>query len=254
MSNLAITWAYRQPIRSCGRKAVLVALADKADEDHSCWPRQMTLAEMTGQCERSVRSHLKQLEAEGYIGRAARYRNGHRCSDRYVLPVSVAVGVHEPQSEAKPASNLRAEVQPANVAGSQPAEVAGMSPQPQLKPASDAGSKPASSAGLNPQLEPSVKEQSPRKRGGERVGGQTFFEAFWIEYPRKVGKKAAAKAFAKAVKEGADPHKIIEGAVAYDLHTGPGEERYIKHPTTWLNHGCWDDVYDNQPLPRRNHG
>lgn len=87
MSNRAITWAYRQEL-PCGAKFVLVALADMADEAHSCYPGQALLASMTGQAERTVRRHLESLESAGLITRAARRTGaGVRTSDRYVLVV-----------------------------------------------------------------------------------------------------------------------------------------------------------------------
>ena len=86
MSNEAIGWAYRQPIESAGKKFVLVALADFADESWTCYPGQARIAAMTGQNVRSVRRHLEELEAEGYIERKRRFLgNGQRTSDRYVI-------------------------------------------------------------------------------------------------------------------------------------------------------------------------
>lgn len=91
MSNEAITWAYRQNITN-GSKFVLVALADMADEAHSCFPGQAKLAQMTGQSERSVRRQIAELELAGYITRARRFdKGGHRTSDRYTLPVDADV-------------------------------------------------------------------------------------------------------------------------------------------------------------------
>jgi hypothetical protein len=91
VSNEAITWAYQQPV-STGAKFVLVALADLADEAHSCYPGQAKLAAMTGQSDRSVRRQLLELEIAGYLTRARRFDNaGHRTSDRYVLPVGQTI-------------------------------------------------------------------------------------------------------------------------------------------------------------------
>jgi hypothetical protein len=59
-------------------------------------------------------------------------------------------------------------------------------------------------------------------------------------YPKKVGKKDAQKAWAKAVRT-ADPARIIEVASRYPWNP---ERRYVKDPATWLNKGCWDDDLD----------
>jgi hypothetical protein len=65
------------------------------------------------------------------------------------------------------------------------------------------------------------------------------FLEFWYVYPRKVGKEAARKAWAKALKL-SDPDAIIRGAMAYrDDPTRKPD--YTAHPTTWLNAGRWQD-------------
>lgn len=67
------------------------------------------------------------------------------------------------------------------------------------------------------------------------------FDEFWLQYPRKVGKKAALKAYGTALREGADPDDIIAGACRYAAERAGEPVRYTKHPPTWLNAGCWDD-------------
>lgn len=104
MSNEALTWAYRQVTGSTCRKAVLVALADKADENHSCYPSQAALAKLTEQSVRSVRKALVELERLGLVTRRHRAKaNGSRNSDRYVLAVSVVVGVPAYRQDVPPA-------------------------------------------------------------------------------------------------------------------------------------------------------
>lgn len=70
------------------------------------------------------------------------------------------------------------------------------------------------------------------------------FEAFWKAYPRRKAKKEAQKKFAKAIKDGADPVKLIEAAEVYAKSMTGSEEKYIAYPTTWLNQGRWDDEVD----------
>lgn len=64
------------------------------------------------------------------------------------------------------------------------------------------------------------------------------FDEFWSVYPRKVAKLAAQKAYAKALKV-VSPDQLIEGARRYALEKVG--DAYVKHPSTWLNGGCWDD-------------
>lgn len=86
MSHQATAWAYKQRGLTAGRKFVLVALADFADEQWSCFPGQERLAQMTGQDVRSVRRHIEELERLGLLTRERRFlANGQRTSDRYKL-------------------------------------------------------------------------------------------------------------------------------------------------------------------------
>lgn len=69
------------------------------------------------------------------------------------------------------------------------------------------------------------------------------FEVLWAEYPRKVGKDAAARAFAKRRPDEA----LLAGMVAA-VRVQRGSEQwlrdggqYIPHLSTWLNEGRWMD-------------
>lgn len=69
------------------------------------------------------------------------------------------------------------------------------------------------------------------------------FEIFWNEYPRKLGKKEAAKTFEKVVKAGEDPNVIIQCATNYKKQCDrlKTEAQYIKHPKTFLNEERYKD-------------
>ena len=71
------------------------------------------------------------------------------------------------------------------------------------------------------------------------------FDLFWDQYPIKIGKAAAKKAWAKAIKAEA-PDVIIAGAVRYA--TDPNRHpSFTAHASTWLNAHRWND----SPLPPR---
>jgi hypothetical protein len=70
---------------------------------------------------------------------------------------------------------------------------------------------------------------------------------FWNAYPRKVGKKAAQKAF-----QNAQDRPRIDDLVAA-IHRGRDSPQWLKdggqfipHPSTWLNRGGWAD--DLKPM------
>lgn len=68
------------------------------------------------------------------------------------------------------------------------------------------------------------------------------FQSFWKEYPRKVSKGLARKAFKTALKKDS-LDKILYGAKAYALECKQKntETHFIKHPSTWLNAEAWLD-------------
>src|SRR5699024_3443709 len=81
------------------------------------------------------------------------------------------------------------------------------------------------------------------------TSNDALFEDFWNVYPRKIAKKEAGKKFAKAVKDGTDPNTIIAGAKTYEASVVGKEQKYVAHPTTWLNQGRWEDEAET-PTPK----
>ena len=78
------------------------------------------------------------------------------------------------------------------------------------------------------------------------------FNEWYDSYPRKIGKKAAEKAFNSAIKSGVTIEQLTQGVAAYnqEIKDAGTSTQFIKHPSTWLNQGCYDDdhaqiVHDN---------
>lgn len=75
------------------------------------------------------------------------------------------------------------------------------------------------------------------------------FEAWWSEYPRKVARQEAAKAYAKALRR-SDPAAILAGLHAHkamwEAEQRPPDK--VPHAATWLNGERWrDDVAPPPP-------
>lgn len=66
------------------------------------------------------------------------------------------------------------------------------------------------------------------------------FDLFWKDYPRKVGKEAARKAYAKALKK-TTASKIAAGVESLRIQVAGKDQQFTPHPATWLNEGRWDD-------------
>lgn len=74
-----------------------------------------------------------------------------------------------------------------------------------------------------------------------------WFADFWKTYPRRVGKGAARRAWAAAVRKTGDPAVVLVGARRYAADPNLPEPQFIPHPATWLNGERWADG----PLPAR---
>lgn len=76
--------AYCWPLKmGAAAKAVLISLADQANDDGVCWPSVGTIAERTCLDDRTIQRALAWLEQGGYLSRE--HRAGH--STRYIVNV-----------------------------------------------------------------------------------------------------------------------------------------------------------------------
>lgn len=66
------------------------------------------------------------------------------------------------------------------------------------------------------------------------------FDTFWEEYPRKVGKGDARKAFDKATKK-TDFDTLMEGVRKYTEIAVSMDTSFIPYPARWLNGERWQD-------------
>lgn len=63
------------------------------------------------------------------------------------------------------------------------------------------------------------------------------FESFWKDYPRKIGRLAALRAFKAALKK--DSFEAVMTGLAKAIFSP--DQKFIPHPATWLNQGRWMD-------------
>ena len=68
------------------------------------------------------------------------------------------------------------------------------------------------------------------------------FDTFWSDYPRKVGRIAAEKAYAKAVK--AHGAVTIHDGLRRWKQAGLPDKQFTPHASTWLNQGRYLDDHD----------
>ena len=94
-----------------------------------------------------------------------------------------------------------------------------------------------------------VEDSHRGEKAKKTVTYTAEFEAWWAAYPRKVGKLAAFRAYQTAKRHlgGEATPRLLAGAQAYGAATAGKDEKYIAHPTTWLNQGRWDDAATARP-------
>lgn len=74
------------------------------------------------------------------------------------------------------------------------------------------------------------------------------FGEWYNLYPIKKGREKAIKSYHRVIKNKAVTHKeLMEGLQRNleDIKQNKTEKKFIKHPATWLNQGCWADEYDS---------
>ena len=196
----------------------------------ACYPSVRTLQEMTGHSVRTIRAALNDLEEMGFITRAARAGT----STVYALQIDVMRSVHrrrrwtntttagDPYTVTDTVTvveELTIEEQAVKVKRGDFAEATATEPvQAELIPAP-------------------VKKKT--KKSSTPALDEAFNEFYYHAYPRKMEPLKARRAFEKAVKSGADPREIIEGARRFAAATAAKEVTYIPYPASWLNAGGW---------------
>jgi hypothetical protein len=221
MSFDTLVWARNARTGSVGRKAVLLVLAEYADEADSCYPSQATIAAATEQSVRTVRGQLADLEAAGLLRREHRARpDGGRTSDRYYL-------LRDPDP---------------------PADVAGAPRQPTTPPPGSPLPVPPGSL-LPPNSQGEQPAEQPTPRGDAAAVLAAGFDRFWHAYPRATAKGDARKAWPAAVKAAGGIEAIVEGAARYAADPNR-DDRFTAHASTWLRAERWADP----PLPPRGTG
>lgn len=101
MSFQAMTWAVKQKVGNATGKAVLLMLANYADENGSCYPGQDKLAKECECSSRTVREWLDKFETMGLIVRQERRReDGYRTSDLIVMQLEKSPEAFSPENNS----------------------------------------------------------------------------------------------------------------------------------------------------------
>lgn len=104
--------------------------------------------------------------------------------------------------------------------------------------------------GDEPAADPTPRpERAKPRKAPARPEDTPGWAEFWQTYPKRVGKAAAVKAYAKAVHAVGETDDVqsaavilaaLRAAVAGWKHAET-DPQFIPHPATWLNQGRWED-------------
>lgn len=183
---------------------VLVALANFANDEWSCFPSRGTLVIMTKLSPRAITLSMRRLEDAGYLASEARLRaNGSQTTNRYILHLGAGGEFAAPLNAPPPRQQV---------------------------------------GGVGQRSAPPEPPLNPKKELGV-LDVREPFDLFWVRYPLKKAKDAARVAFSKAMRrvEGLDPLAVILAGVDRYVEEIARTDILIKHPATWLNGGCWTD-------------
>lgn len=228
------------------------------EHSNSCYPSVRTLQEMTGHSVRTIRAALNDLEEMGFITRAARAGT----STVYALQIDVMRAHHRRRrwTETRDTGNpyagdhnavtvvdeIPVEEQSVNVKRINFAEAPVEATEP---PATEPVPAP-----VQAELIPAAPVKKTKKRSTTTAALDEAFNEFYKQaYPRQMEPIKARRAFEKAVKNGADPREIIEGARRFAAATATKGKTYIPYPASWLNAGGWmskaGDIAPVEPTP-----
>lgn len=225
MSHRATIWAIRQRGLKPAAKILLWHLADRHNsETGRCDPSQDCLAADCEMSRASVKRHLLDLEAAGFIQRIRRFdpRTHRQESTFYRL-------VLDDDSSALP-SEVVSEVQ------NEPRAEAQNRPEPWLKSASSRGSNCDTNLGSEP-------GKNPRARAAGRTaatGTGRFLEFLQVYPPTPHGSEGSAmRAFRQLVTDGTDPEDLIAAAGRYRSERDGQAQNFTKAAANFLRDGDW---------------
>ena len=243
MSNHVASIAQRKVVGSATKKTVLMYMSERASDDGTgIWTSKSHMSADTELSKRSVQTAIKEFEDIGIL----KLVGTRACKHGFTYEYSIDVD----------ALKLLPSTRERTGAGDSPVQVVHPNGCRRFTPTGAGG---ASKPPLEPSLEPSINAhgQDSLFSGMNTTAVNTAkseiyeeaFREFWAVYPKRVAPEASKKNFIKAIKGGADPKEIIEGARRY-AQSRTVADGYVKNPQGWLTDGRWKDDELEAAAPR----
>lgn len=210
MSVDATRWAWSVEINNSTKRLVLLSLADRAGEEHTCFPSTKRVVKDTCLDRKTVLKAITELIEDGFIlDTGERKGNGVR-----VLKLIGVLGRENeiyPKKITSPKIGTSAEI--------------GITTDPKIGTATD----------------PKIGTQNLKEnlKRNLTIDIENQFNKFWSIVPNKDGKATARKSFEKALKK-----KSVDDLIAAykaNISYCDSVKRFYRNPSTWLNQEGWDD-------------
>lgn len=198
-------------------RLVMLALADRADEEMTCWPSIADICQRTGMAERGVQNVLNRLENGGFL--TIKRGGGRQVRNGYLLHISA----ENPASETPYPKAIPRTENP--VSGAETPHPITNTPHPVPK---------------TPHPVPTNHHEPSRTVIDKKDLLSADFDEFWSVVPKRAAKEKARAAYAKARRK-ADAATILTGIRAYAESRRGEDPQYTAHPASWLNAGRWTD-------------
>ena len=213
MSLKAMTWAWAQDV-PIATKAVLLALADHADDEGDCWPGAKGVAAKCRISHRTVRYHLAILRNKRLITSTPNKRpDGSQMSNSYHLPVNILTDPMQLMTSPHATDDI-----------------------PPMQPVAYHESPSESSIESSKGVSPNGDTKKVLSKALEKS-----FALFWEAYPRKKAKGDAETAWGKLRPTDELCQTILQALTLQKQHSGWDDRKYIPYPSSWLNGRRWED-------------
>lgn len=227
------------------QKLVALALSsfvNRNGEAHA-WPSVARLCSMTSLSRRSVQAATNQLEELGILIKQPTFSNYGSGTNIYQFQMGQFKTV-----PCEPPSPPCAPLAPPRAAPAPKLSNELSNKQKDISRSSDAGREVVrdTSWDLDPAFACAAFFGFPEGKSFIGISDKETFDRFWSAYPRKVGKPAAEKAWAKAVRS-TPVETIMAGLSKYiaerqrDSRSKEDMLKFTAHPATWLNQERWND-------------
>ena len=211
MSVKVMTWVWENSHSSGAERLVLLAIADSArDDGKDAYPAVSTIARKANMDTRTVQRAIRRLIE---IGELTVTMNAGRAGSNLYQVVMTPVADCPPGTLPPPANDHRQDARGGGISSAYPRQDATQS----------------------------VKNHPKEKTNAQVTSNDPGFVAFWGAFPKRIAKLGALKSYNSALKNGATADEILAGARRYATSVRGTEDKFIVHPTTWLNQGRWAD-------------